>query len=456
MQIRTKITLYIFITAACLMTLSFNAIYFITANKITKDFQDQILKKAITRAVYRIKVQDIDNETLEKLDLHKKDVFKDENISIYDTKNYKIYTNNKSYNFNTVFPNINSILKQIKIEKTFNTSINDLEIVGQLFKDKKKNYVILVAAKNTYGQKLLNNIRTNLIIIFIIILSALWVFGLIFSKKILEPISILMNQVDRIKLNNISLRLPKNKNNDELTRLTETFNNMLDRLEKSFHIQKSFLANVSHELMNPLSMIKTQIEISQLSERESAEYKATLLSIYEDVTRLINISEQLISLSKMSTTSDKNNFIKIRIDEIIYDTKKKFNKKNPNANIKIMINELPEDEKKLTILGNEILIQSCFYNLIENGIKYSSDNTILIKLFFRDDKLSIAFRNEGESISPYDYDNIFVPFFRSTINSNKKGFGIGLSIVKNILEIHEATIHINSESNKYTEFLVEF
>ena len=438
------------------MTISFSAIYFITKNKISTNFQDQIIKKAKTRAVYRIKLEDIDNKTLKKLDLHKKDVFKDENISIYDANDTKIYTNNDKYNFNVIFPNIKSILKQIKIEKTFYSSIGELEIVGEIFKDKKKTYVLLVAAKNTYGQKLLNNIRNNLIIIFIIILSALWTFGWIFSKKILVPISILMNQVDRIKLNNISLRLPKNKNNDELSRLTETFNNMLDRLEKSFHIQKSFLANISHELMNPLSVIKTQIEISQLVQRDTEEYKKTLQSIHEDISRLISISEQLILLSKISNNSDKNSFVKNRVDEILFDSKKKFNLKNPSATVKILVSELPNEESQLTIFGNKLLIESCFYNLIENGVKYSNDNTVTIKMYFKNNKIHVAFRNFGEAIEPSEHDKIFVPFYRSEKYMNKKGFGIGLSIVKNIIEIHEATIQINTSSDEYTEFLLIF
>lgn len=456
MQIRTKITFYFFITAASLMTISFNAIYFITKNKISNDFQDQILKKAKTRAVYRLKLNEIDNETLKKLDFHKKDIFKDENISIYDAKNTKIYTNNNQYNFNSIFQNFNSILNQIKIEKNFYTSIDNLEIVGQIFNDKHKNYVIIVAAKNTYGQNLLKNLRTNLLMIFIIILSALWVFGWIFSKKILNPISILMNQVDRIKLNNISLRLPKNKNNDELSRLTETFNHMLDRLENSFLVQKSFLANVSHELMNPLSMIKTQIEISQLSNRNSDEYKNTLNSIHDDISRLINISKQLISLSEISNNSNKNSFINIRIDEFIFETKKKFLQNNPSATVRIIIGDLPNDEKKMNVFGNEILIQTCFYNLIENGVKYSSDNTVAIEMYFKNNHIHVAFKNIGEPIDLKEQEKIFTPFYRSSKYETKKGYGIGLSIVKNIIELHEATIEINRTPEQYTEFLIVF
>lgn len=456
MQIRTKITLYFFITAASLMTISFSVIYYVTKNKITSDFQEQILKKAKTRAVYRIKLHAIDNSTLRTLDLHKKDVLQHENISIYDSNNIKIYTNNNLYDFKTILIDFPSILKQIKNGNNYFSSINNLEIVSELFKDKNQKYVILVAAKNTYGLALLKNLQYNLAIIFFVILSVLWIFGWIFSKKILFPISIIMNQVDRIKLNNISLRLPKKDNKDELSRLTETFNNMLDRLEKSFLIQKSFLANVSHELMNPLSMIRTQIEISQLSSRNSESYKKTLDSIYEDITRLIGISEQLISLSKMSTTSDKNNFVTLRIDEILFETKQKFKQKNPEAIIKLIIYNLPDNEKSLTILGNDILIQSCFYNLIENGIKYSSNNTIIIQLDVRDSNIYISFKNDGEIISPENHEKIFIPFFRSTINTEKKGFGIGLSIVKNILEIHNAKIHLKSGSINYTEFIVEF
>ena len=454
MQIRTKITLYFFITAAFLMIISFSAIYFITAKKITNDFQQQILKKAKTRAVYRIRLNEVDNRLLKTLDVHKKDVLDQENISIYTFLNQKIYTNNSEYSFSKILPNFKSFMELIRRNNVYTATFKDLDIAGETFYHNKTEYVILVAAKNTYGIKLLHSIKINLTVIFIIILSALWLFGWIFSKKILIPITVLINQVERIKINNISLRLPKNKNKDELNRLTETFNNMLDRLEKSFQIQKSFLANISHELMNPLSVIKTQIEISQLKIRNTLEYEETLSSIHEDITRLINISEQLILLSKISNTSDKSSFVKIRIDEIIFDTKKKYNLKNPNATVKILLSALPSDEKKLTIFGNELLIQSCFYNLIENGVKYSIDNSITLKMYFENNKIHIAFRNIGDPIDPAEYDKLFIPFYRSNQYMNKKGFGIGLSIVKNIIDIHDANIQINSNSTEYTEFLV--
>lgn len=457
MQIRTKINLYFITITASLLLISFISIYFFTVNDRQREFRKHILSKATTRAIYRIKVKSINPELLKTLDFHKKDLLDKENISIYDNINQKIYTNNNSYNFENIIPDFYKKLAQIRnINQTYYT-YNQLEIVGKVYPYGGKNYVLVVGAKDTNGVRQLSDLRKNLVYIFIGILTFIGFAGWVFSKKILEPISKVMNQVDEISAINLSQRLTEKKGKkDEISRLIHTFNELLDRLEKAFQIQRAFISHASHELINPLTSISSQIEVSLLNTRSEKEYQTILHSILEDIQRLNAISHQLIKLSKFSNIQNKVDFKMIRFDEFIWQVRKEYLEKHPNSIIQLRIDQLPFEIERLEIYGNETLLQTCINNLIENGIKYSYDNKVELSIDFNKNQIIFEIVNKGEGINEKDMIHIFTPFYRTKQTEKIEGFGIGLSIVKSILDLHRIDIEVNSVLKEKTTFRLKF
>lgn len=458
MQIRTKITLYFILITASLLLFSFFLIYFISVKERQKEFQTQLKNKAITSADLLLKVSEVDSLLLKVIDNNRKDLLYFENISIYNDQNQEIYTNNDEIHFQNIFSNLDSIINIVLTKNEFITTTKSTVIVGQMYSYKNENYVLLAGAKDVIGKITLSLLANNLLYIYICILSFLGITGWVFAKQILKPISNIMNQVDLLSFKNLKSRLIVENNKDEITRLTLTFNKMLDRVERTFQLQNSFISNASHEIINPLTSITAEIEVTLLSKRNQDEYIKTLETILQEIKKLNEISEQLINLSKHNESQDRTNFQKLRLDEVLWETKNIFLQKHPESKIHFSVGNLPENDRLLFRDANETLLKTCFFNLIDNGIKFSTNKEIKINLSFNDDlDLIITFENNGLGIADNESDKLFIPFYRSKNNtSNVKGYGIGLSIVKSILDLHHCEINVASIPNQKTIFTLIF
>jgi signal transduction histidine kinase len=169
------------------------------------------------------------------------------------------------------------------------------------------------------------------------------------------------------------------------------------------------------------------------------------------------MSEQLIKLSKYSDSQEKNGFEDLRIDELLWETKNTYLIKNPDAKIQLSFGNLPNNEQALFFNGNEVLLKTCFNNLLDNGIKFSSNQEVKLKLYVKDElNVVITFENDGLGINEGEFENLFNPFIRSTNSKNIKGYGIGLAIVKSILDLHQFEITVESIPNNKTVFTLFF
>lgn len=457
MQIRSKLTIYfIGITAFMLMVSSILIYYFSYIERVDY-FYKRLNNKSITTASLFLKVSEVDSKLINLIKPDKNELLGFETITIYNNSNDEIYKyTDKNY---TKLKNndLTKILTKTKQQKHFKKKIGDLDVISNLIKYKGKKIIVIASAKDKYGIIFLQHLKQNLIYIYLCILSFLGITGWIFAKNALKPISKIMNEVDSLSSSNLSSRLKEDyTNNDEISRLTKTFNQMLDRVEKTFKIQRAFVSNVSHELMNPLSSITSQIEVSLLKDRKPESYILTLESILSDLKKLNIISKQLIDLSNYNETQDRKGFKKIRLDELIWDTRNDYLKMYPECNVEFTMVNLPDDDEQLYIFGNEMLLSTCFKNLIDNGCKFSTNNSVKIDLTIKKQHLIVTFKNDGVGILQKDIKNLFVPFFRSSHNSTIKGYGIGLSIVKSIIELHRVDIEVSSEQNVQTIFKIIF
>lgn len=457
MQIRTRITFYFIALTASLLLFSFFLIYSISLKERKREFQVQLKKKAITTADLLLKVSAVDSLLLKEIDKNKKDVYDFENISIYDENKNEIYTNNELIHFEYLFHNLDSVFTQIQYNNEFFAEIKSTIIIGQKYIFRGQEYILLASAHDTTGIKNLNQLKENLIYIYICILSFVGIIGWVFSRQILKPINNIIDQVNFLNFKKLTTRLRIKNQRDEIAKLTMAFNKMLDRVEKTINLQNSFISNASHEIINPLASITSQIETTLLSDRTIDTYKMTLKRLLNEIDKLNQISEQLINLSKYSESQEKVDFKNIRIDELLWETKNNYLIKNPDSKIQLSIGNLPDNEQFLFFEVNEVLIKTCFNNLIDNGIKFSNNKEVKLHLFVNDKfDLIITFENDGLGITEVDIENLFNPFFRSTNSKNIKGFGIGLAIVKNILELHQFEIIVESVPNDRTTFTIYF
>ncbi len=446
MNIRKKLTFQFLIIVAIIILFASLAIYFFSADYRENDFRNRLKNKGSIVAKMLIAVEEVDASVLRKIEQDNPISLPEEKIIIYNYLDEELYSSDDD---NIIIID-KDFLDQVRLEEEVIKSQGQYEIVGFLFTDKYDRFVVVAAAIDDFGWSKLRNLQTILLIVFGISILLVFLAGWIYSGRALDPISRVIDQVNKISISNIHKRLDKRVEDDEITNLSDTFNQMLDRLETSFKLQKNFIANASHELRNPLTAITGQMEVALLNERSTNEYKEVIASVLEDIKNLNHLSNRLLLLAQTSTDNSNLEFKEVRVDDILWKARNELLKRFPHYKIQIGFDNSIDDDRKLTIAGNEQLLKIAFTNLIDNGCKYSEDHQTEIKIAYQLKNIEVHFCDDGIGISQEDLKHIFEPFHRGKNAINHKGHGIGLSLVERIVRSHKGTIHIQSKINKGT------
>jgi len=263
-----------------------------------------------------------------------------------------------------------------------------------------------------------------------------------------------IQQVKNIDAGNLNARLKTGKNNDEIDQLIDTFNDLLGRIEKAFENQKLFVSNASHELRTPLTSITGQIEVSLMSEKSIDQYKEILISILEDIKTLNSLANGLLDLTQYYEQQNVLNLEEIRIDEILLGLQHEINNNKSNYTININFEGIDDDERHLTVHSSATMMNIIIQNLIENACKFSSNHTVEIVLSKENGFLKIQLSDKGIGIPEDELNRIFEPFYRAKNAKQIKGHGIGLSLVKKLIQIQNGSISIHSKLNKGTTVIL--
>jgi len=449
MQIRTRLTLQFTILVSAIVLLAFISIYYFTAQFSEREFYRRLRDKAITTAILLIKVEGVDSALLQVIDRAKRDNLYKETIRIYDHENKEIYFSGDTTKFLNpdAFVNVRKYGEQ-RIRK------NDFDGIGILFRDKGFDYVIVAAAVDINGAARLLDLRTLLTGAFLVLTAVVFISGWIYSGRALRPIKRIMNEVKSISPQNLDQRLKESPYEDEMGKLILIFNELLGRIAKAFQLQKMFVSNVSHELKNPLTNITSQLEVTLLKDRSNEEYKQTIESVLEDIQGLNQLSNSLLELARLNREQDSFTMNRVRLDEIIWDVRDFMSTVDPSYHVEVGIHEMPEDENKLTVLGNPYLLKIAFQNIVENACKFAFDKSAKVALTSLKDELMVEVTDHGPGIEKKDINNVFEPFFRTDATSKVKGYGIGLPLSHRILSIHKGRIEIDSTPGKGTKVKV--
>ena len=351
------------------------------------------------------------------------------------------------YNANNSFTSLSSKITSVP------SSDNNME-KEKLDKDidslnqSTENYNLKISVASQESKKF--NILSFVYLFIFMLLGMLGAY--IISGKALKPVTNLSKSVKDIGEHNLSERILTPKTNDEIEDLTKSFNDMLERLEDAFEKQKRFSANVAHELKTPLSIIKAGIQVLNLDENPKIEdYKENTAVIEQSTNRLIKIVNDLLSLThENDITSNDKILLKQMFQLLINDLKLLYKNKNINFSLNV-------DTEY--IKGNKTLIYRAFFNLIENAIKYNKNNgSIFIDVKFENSNTNILIKDTGIGIPSKDLEMIFEPFYCVDKSRSKQtgGSGLGLSLVKTIIEKFNGTISVKSQLDIGTTFIVNF
>ncbi|EOD01113.1 sensor histidine kinase [Caldisalinibacter kiritimatiensis] len=355
------------------------------------------------------------------------------------------------YLYNDPYIQKNIVQGNIFTVQKHNPAFKDrLIIVGIPIKN-KNNIIgtILLTSPLAPIEEASSILRKQLSLISIISLLIGTLLALVFSKTFTKPILKIINTSKRIAKGDFEANVDINSE-DEIGILGDTVNNMAVQLGQIEKLRKEFIANISHELKTPISLIKAYAELVMDVDDNEKDRKEHLNVIIDESNRLNRMVEDILYLSKMEANYSNPYLSKFPIINVIEDVIQKLSffadKKNISINIDI-------DNQSTEIYADKEKIHQVFFNLINNAIRHSFENgQVTIKVYNINNIVKVEISDNGKGIPEEDLPYIWDRFYKAdkSRKRNDSGTGLGMSIVKNILEIHNFNYGIKSKINQGT------
>ncbi|WP_413998391.1 sensor histidine kinase [Flavobacterium sp. W1B] len=356
-------------------------------------------------------------------------------------KNEVLYFNKKIAD-NVLFDTkiLNNKIRQIQVP-----IYQDTEIIGYL----------MIAMSLEGASMVLQNLFEILIIAYPLILIILFLIARFIAGRSIKPISSIIETSNIITKDNLKSRILLPQKQDELYVLSETINNLLDRIETAVERERQFTSDASHELRTPLTVIKGTLEVLIRKPRNQEEYQDKINYCIAEVNRLNNLVDQLLLLARYENQKQSIKIESICLNAVILDVISRFSTSIQSKNIQI-ITQFPDD---FYVKSDRYLASIIINNLVSNAIKYSNDNApLIISLTESNGEVQCHISDSGIGIAKEDLKKIFNPFFRSkpTDHPEIKGTGLGLSIVNKLCKLLNITISLNSQEHIGTQAVLHF
>jgi signal transduction histidine kinase len=429
------------------------SIYYFSYELRLNNIKSRLTNRGITTARLLSQKEIFDEKLINLIDSSTTISLKRKTVQAYDFQDRKIYDYSDVPNDTLHIDN--EILDEARVKGRYYFITGNKEAVAYHYTDNNTRIVIVSAAEDAEAKENLKNLLKILILTFLIGNIFILLIGYFFSGRLLRPIKKISEDATEISAQNLTRRIQTGKTKDEWYQLSHTLNDLLNRLQESFELQRRFISNASHELSTPLTSISSQLEITLQRQRESEEYRKVMQSVYQDVRHMNKLTQTLLEFAKASGNPGGLEIDLIRIDEILLRLPSEVIKNNRTFSVQIRFDELPEDEEKLLVFGNETLLLTAIKNIVVNACKYSYDHRATINLQAKDGSLFIAVQNQGKGIPEEELENIFQPFYRMEENRNTGGFGLGLSLTMRIIKLHKGSIEVSSEPGKETVFTIQ-
>ncbi|MGN7298315.1 sensor histidine kinase [Ferdinandcohnia sp. SAFN-114] len=307
---------------------------------------------------------------------------------------------------------------------------------------------LIVKVDFTYFSEAIQRIILISLILVLIIGS---LFILLASNYIIKPVRKLTSAAKEMATGNLSVRL-KYKKNDELGELINSFNHMASELQKIDKMRDDFVSNVSHEIQSPITSIRGFTKAIRDGVIPQEQQKEHLDIIYEETLRLSKLSDHLLRLASLDSENHPFNPVEYQLDEQLRRTVLVLEPLWPEKNLDVEL-----DLKPCKVKVDQDLFEQVWQNLITNAIKYSDKNDkIEVKMEIVDKEVRIHVKDNGKGIPEKDLPYVFDRFYmvdkaRSHLGG---GNGLGLSIVRKIIELHGCQINVKSEEGKGSCFTI--
>jgi heavy metal sensor kinase len=312
-----------------------------------------------------------------------------------------------------------------------------------------KRYTVIVAYPKEYIVQTLNSLRDIYIKIAPLFLIISMIGGALLSSKSLSRIDAIIKKTEEITAQNLDEIILGGEYHDEYGRLVSKMNEMIQRIKKSVDYMNQFSISAAHELKTPLTILRGEIEIILRSPKTPEQYIEVLKSNFEETIRMIKIVDNLFFISKSDNALINIDKRTIKIHSFLSSIVSNMKILGQEKNMDLVLTDCPLLEVNL----DTELIKQALSNVVDNAFKYGDENTIVeINALAEGESVRINVSNVGEKIPAAEIDKIFDRFYRSDSSRARKtgGIGLGLSVVKSIVNLHKGSVEVSSNTDSVT------
>ncbi|SOD78877.1 HAMP domain-containing sensor histidine kinase [Spirosoma fluviale] len=450
MTLRNRLTGLFTAVVSGLLLLFCGTIYLVAERHRQYEFRERLKAEALTSAELLFGPDTTGRQLYKLLDKNHMTVLDEEEIIIYDYRNKIAYESGSDY-----LTVSKKQLDQVRLAGQLYWRVGPREIIGIRYTQHANRLVVLASGVDKYGFSKQRALAVLLSIGWGLAVLIVFGTGLVYAGRALRPIRRIIRQIDTITASKLERRLAESTDADELTQLAQRFNRMLDRLEEAFRQQRTFVSHASHELRTPLTAITGQLEVALLAGDDLDDLRDTVRSVLDDVRDLNRLTNGLLSLANISVDEAAVTIGVVPLDELVWQVRADLLRLRPDYIIVVTFGELPNPQTAPLVTGNESLLRTALFNLMENGGKFSPDHRVNVRLAIEPDTVTLTFQNQGPPIPDGELPEIFKPFQRGTNGRSVAGHGIGLSLTQRIVQLHRGRLTVTSNAAQGTSFRLD-
>lgn len=278
-----------------------------------------------------------------------------------------------------------------------------------------------------------------------IVLIIAILIGYLVSAQALRPLGRVIETAKSIDAGDLRQRLPVPKANDEIRSLALTLNDMLERIEKAFRSQERFVADASHQLMTPLTILKGELELTMKGTRDPGELDTFLQSAHQEIETLSRLVQDMLVLARVDAGVGALKLKEIALDELLLEVLPRCERIATSKSVRLIFDLVGAETEHGVVHGAPDLLENLMMNMIENAIKYSPQGAaVRIALRFSENEVEFSVRDRGPGIPDAEMPYIFERFRRAPGTSKASGFGLGLSIAQKIAHMHATRLNVEN------------
>lgn len=457
MKLRTRVAFIVGVFVSVLLGFISILIYLDFADFRREESEFRLKERAETTIKLLIEVKEIDNQILKLIDKHRVNKIYNEKTLVFNDSFQLIYSSMDDAVINWK----KSDLSILKNGGYFFRSQAEYDVLGSSYILDGREYYVINSVDDRFGIRKLKYLGNVLLVSSIIGITVIWVFIFFVIRKMLKPLDNFQEKITEITEKQLTIRLTETGKNDEIDLMAHAFNQMMLRIENAYARQRDFTSNASHELRTPLARILSQLENLNLMPETNADVKKYVNAISDEVSSMVDTVNSLLLFSRIEQF-DKLNFDEVvRLDQIIFDILDEIKLANSDFSVGFSIaGDTVSQDEKLELKANASLLKIALGNLFMNAYQYSENKKVLIELDLNQSKsVLIRILNDGQVLDFEDISKIFLPFSRGKNTIGKQGSGLGLSIAKSIIHLHNGEINyqvVNNLNLMEVKFLSQF